>query len=737
MIRNLSITTKSMLAPLFACCMMMVIVAVFYNSYRTSQLRLVESENAASMYATTEALYRHIHEAQAVLSRTTNWIQTGMSLDEADEAIASSEEYISRIEKDVALLELDPGAREGLLIPQLKEGLEAYRKSFRSVMKFLDEMPYLASMSLSGTYESFDELTSSAVAVGEYFEQRSTALHTESVESQQQALLQVVGVSFLALLTSLLAAVVLGHAVSSPIRRLARVVTRLSEGDHEVKVHNTVQKDEIGVMARAVEQLIIKLKEAVRLEKTSRSATRNSSIRQALGSANVNLVVADNDGQAIFINDGMVRLLSQVGEALPGSVRRALVDDDAEPMNISQLQVQGQSWDIDQLTSIDVREYDLQGLRLRQTITPVLDADNQRSGLVFEWIDLSDQVERERLSQAASARELAQAEELKQGAAELLRLVDAALGGNLTERVMIKGDGAMSQIGAALDGLFDNLSGSISAISQNAAQLNNSSGEITKLNQNMNDSAAAAATQIEQVSGASVELREHVSQISALVSDMSDSVSEVASHSGEATSVAGKAVSIAQSTDSLVRQLSESSMGIGAVIKVITSIAEQTNLLALNATIEAARAGESGKGFAVVANEVKELAKETAKATENISERIKAIQRDSDGAVTAIGEISDIIAQINQLQEQISSGVSKQKVAVEHINRSTAEADVRTSAIAGNLTQVSASSSETLGGTVKALEAANTLKSMSASMHELASRFRIRKVRAEPVRKAA
>jgi len=490
-------------------------------------------------------------------------------------------------------------------------------------------------------------------------------------------------------------------------------------------------------MASAVEHLQLKLQEADRLEKQSQVAANNSRIRQALGSANTNLVVANNEGQAIFVNQGMRQLLTRVGNALPDCIGCESGDGSVEALNLSQLQLQGYDQDLAELVTMDTREFDLQGFRLRQTITPVMEANGERNGLILEWTDLTEQVERERQSQAASARELAQAEEIKRGAEELLRLVGTALEGDLTQRVVIHDEGAMKQIGFALDGLFDNLSGSISAISDNAAQLNTSSGEITELNQGMNDSAAAASTQISQVSDASVELSEHVSQITQLVSDMSHSISEVSGHSVQATEVAGKAVSITHSTDALVRQLSDSSLGIGAVVKVITSIAEQTNLLALNATIEAARAGESGKGFAVVANEVKELAKETARATEDISDRISAIQRDSDGAVTAIAEISETITQINQLQDQISTGVTRQKDAVELINRSTGEADVRTTAIMGNLSQVSASSRETLDGTVQALHAARTLKSMSASMHELASRFRIRPVAEEHQCKAA
>jgi methyl-accepting chemotaxis protein len=112
----------------------------------------------------------------------------------------------------------------------------------------------------------------------------------------------------------------------------------------------------------------------------------------------------------------------------------------------------------------------------------------------------------------------------------------------------------------------------------------------------------------------------------------------------------------AQATATIVR-LTDASVRMGQVVKLISEIATQTNLLALNATIEAAHAGEAGKGFAVVASEVKQLSNQTAAGTRRVVDDIENIRHAAEETDKAIGTISQTIQRMHEVTQEIALAV--------------------------------------------------------------------------------
>ncbi|WP_035833920.1 methyl-accepting chemotaxis protein, partial [Jonesia quinghaiensis] len=239
-------------------------------------------------------------------------------------------------------------------------------------------------------------------------------------------------------------------------------------------------------------------------------------------------------------------------------------------------------------------------------------------------------------------------------------VLDELSHGNLTEIPVATTTNEIGQMVTSLGHAMTSLRETLFEVTESAETLAAASEELSAGSTQVAAGAEETSAQASVVAAATDEVTSNIQTVAAGAEQMSNAIREIAENASNAAGVATKAVGVSGKAAETITDLGNGAREIGAVVNLITSIAEQTNLLALNATIEAARAGEAGKGFAVVASEVKDLAQESARAAEDITRQIEKNQLQTQDAVTAITEISDIIASINDYQMSISSAVEEQ-----------------------------------------------------------------------------
>ena len=338
--------------------------------------------------------------------------------------------------------------------------------------------------------------------------------------------------------------------------------------------------------------------------------------------------------------------------------------------------------------------------------------------------------------------------------------------GDLRVHLSTESGDEFAQMADETNKMLENIRNMTKTIQKTAESVADASGTLTNTAEQSAHATQSVAQSITEVAEASHGQMDSVSeakhQVHAFTRGLSDATSAIENVADDIEHTSQKAEEGNQlvvatvdqmnaiadtvvSSSEVVAKLGERSKEIGNIVEVISGISGQTNLLALNAAIEAARAGEHGHGFAVVAEEVRKLAEESQNASKQIGDLIRAIQEETEEAVTAMetgrteaekgrenvaatGEgFSEILSMIRRIQENAGSI----KATMDDLGQRAAKIDTATgeihdaaSKVASESQTVSAATEEQAAGMEEIAASSRGLSDMAHELNTAAAKFK-------------
>ena len=241
---------------------------------------------------------------------------------------------------------------------------------------------------------------------------------------------------------------------------------------------------------------------------------------------------------------------------------------------------------------------------------------------------------------------------------------------------------------------------STGALAMVAEQARGESSQIASTTEQVAAGAHALARRAQESADQVSRTESEAGTISALVQQMEGAIDEI----GHAVTSASQTIS---GLDTRVRNV----VGFAGDIQ---EIAAQTTILALNAGIEAARAGEQGRGFGVVAEEVRKLAEDTGDISTKIADLMSEIRQHMEAAVGGTGQIAS-------RTDQFRASFFDARTALQNIRDSVALLEESIQASLSDASEQAGATEQISGGSARVMEISREYAQMTEEVAATAS----------------
>ncbi|WP_325481534.1 ATP-binding protein [Piscinibacter sp.] len=250
MLSRLSINLKVLVAPLAVMLLFIVVSAGAVSLLRSQGEAFREVVGGAFDAATTTSrmslTMAAIHSDIIRQLTLTGTRQNTESLKELRDSLGAR---FDRVEAMLQSVETNAPSVEPELLHDASDFLAIYRVIATRVTQMSDFNPTLIS-SLMANYSQLDtsiaRLADVTIQAAKEKQQRTEAFVERSVD----AMMLTVAVTFA---IGLAATWLIGRAISRPLTEMTSVMSRLAQGQYDIRVPATEQRDEVGAMAGAVE----------------------------------------------------------------------------------------------------------------------------------------------------------------------------------------------------------------------------------------------------------------------------------------------------------------------------------------------------------------------------------------------------------------------------------------------------------------------------------------------------